>query len=255
MEITHIFEAYKEQQDWGKPPILKEFRAQFKGFTNSDIETLISYLGDNEKKWFVASLLDVLDSFPEDLLVPMLNAAVNEPDPSYNNEFIRPCRRVFDYVTIQQILLDIFQQGDKHKKIGVLKALYWTGWKVTILTIEANDITHEKRGREVFYWNAELGSFDHDYVEDPEYDEKEDKANEETYQLQLATLISAFYATDDIELKYHIRLRLPDKIENFPAPLKEQAEKYLAEKEKQKIPNNAMELEAAIGTKKKKGPL
>lgn len=84
MDILHTFEVYQKQFDnlrknnhYGRPQVLRQFRMQFKGFGDNDISILKSFLVDNDKKWFVAHLLENLDTFPVDLLKPMLQAAVN----------------------------------------------------------------------------------------------------------------------------------------------------------------------------------
>lgn len=262
MEILHTYEVYKKQlanirnnNGRGKPIVMKQFRKQYSGFTEDEINILKSFLSDNEKKWFVAGLLDVIDSFPIELLKPMINAAVDERDPSYNNEFIRPSRRVFDYVEIQNILLEIFQQGDKRKKIGVTNALYWarrTVYIQTIYTLNENDSFQEKtaKGYDTFRWEPKFESFDNDFIEDLEVYERESPRQNAAYQKQIEILISEFFITDDLELKYHISLQLPKEIDEFLIQTRDQAGKYLIELKKQNIPTNAMELEAALKTKK-----
>jgi hypothetical protein len=258
MEIIQTFEVYRKQtedirksDEWGRPNVLIQFRKQHKGFTDSDINILKSFLIDDEKKWFVASLLDVLDSFPVDLLGPMLNAAVDESDPSFNNEFIRPCRRIFDYAEIQQILLDTFQAGNKKKKIGVLNALYWTQRTVYIRTIytineDGSDQPQNGKGYDVFRWEPEFEAYDSDFVEDLDVYERESPRQRAAYQRQIEILISEFFTNDDLEVKYHISLQLPKEIDDFPIETRNQAEKYLIENKKQNIPTNATELKAAL---------
>ena len=158
MDIQHTFEVYQEQLHnlrknnyYGRPQVLRRYRMQFKGFSDKDVETLKEFLLDDNKKWFVAHLLDNLDTFPVELLRPMLNAAVDEPDPSFNNEFIKPCRRVFDYVEVQKILLEIFSSGDNHKKIGVLKSLYWPRQTVYELTVHEGNRVYKHKGYNTFF--------------------------------------------------------------------------------------------------------
>jgi hypothetical protein len=261
MEIIQTFEVYNKQteairnsNEWGKPKVLLQFREQYQGFTDKDINTLKSFLSDNDKKWFVASLLDVLDSFPIELLKPMINAAVDERDPSYNNAFIRPCRRVFDYTEIQNILLDIFQHGDKRKKIGVTSALYWARPTVYIqvkyiLNEDETSQQIESKGYAVFRWEPEFEAFDNDFIEDLDVYEKESPKQRVAFQRQIEILISEFFVSNDLELKYHISLQLPKEIDEFPNAIKDQAEIYLQEYRKQNIPTNAMELEAALKEK------
>ena len=196
-------------------------------------------------------MLDVINSFPIELLKPMINAAVDERDPSYNNDFIRPCRRVFDYAEIQQILLDIFKNGDNKKKIGVLSALYWarrTVYELTVFTINEDEKSQQKesKGYDVFRWEPEFEAFDDDFVEDLDVYERESPRQKAAYQRQIEILISEFFITNDLKLKYHISLRLPKETDDYPTQIKDQAKKYLLENKKQNIPTNAIELEAAL---------
>lgn len=251
MDILHTFEVYQKQLDnlrknnhYGRPQVLRQFRMQFKGFSDNDIALLKSFLVDNDKKWFVAHLLDNLETFPVDFLNPMLQAAVNEPDPSFNNDFVKPCRRVFDYVDILNILLNTFRSGDQDIKIGVLKVLYWARPTVYFLTVHSADTITQQKGYDAFVWDEELKGYNYDFnfVEDELVFEKEFPKQKAAYTEQLKTLLSEFYKTSDIELKYQIALRLPKELDDYPNELKDQSKQYLLDKGKQGIPRNILEL-------------
>lgn len=250
MDILQTFEIYQKQLDnlrknnnYGRPQVLRHFRTQFKGFSDKDISTLIYFLLDNDKKWFVAHLLDNLDVFPIDLLQPMLLAAVNESDPSFNNEFVKPCRRVFDYVDIQNILLDTFRNGDKATKIGVLKVLYWARPTVHSMTVHDRNKIYKQQGYDTFFWDYELNSFNDDFKVDQKVFEQESPRQDAIYIEQVKTILKEFYNTTDIDLKYQIALRLPKELNDFPAELQIEAKAFLYDKEKQGIPSNISELD------------
>jgi hypothetical protein len=250
MDILHTFEVYQKQLDnirknnyYGRPQVLRQFRMQFKGFSDVDISTLKAFLTDNDKKWFVAHLLDNLDTFPVDLLKPMLLTAINEPDPSFNNDFVKPCRRVFDYVDIQNLLLDTFRSGDKNRKIGVLKVLYWARPTVHSITIHEGNKVYQQQGYDTFFWDYELKSFNEDFKEDQTVFEREHPRQETVYKEQLKTILSEFYKTTDIDLKYQCVLRLPKEQNDFPEELQTEAKAFLIDKDKQGIPTNISELD------------
>jgi hypothetical protein len=252
MDILHTFEVYQKQLDnlrknnhYGRPQVLRQFRMQFKGFSDNDIALLKTFLIDNVKKWFVAHLLDNLDTFPVDLLKPMLQAAVNEPDPSFNNDFVKPCRRVFDYVDIQNILLDTFRSGDKDKKIGVLKVLYWARPTVYSMTVHSGDTISQQKGYDNFVWDEELKEYNYDFnfVEDESVFEKENPRQRAIYIEQVKTILSEFYKTADIDLQYQIALRLPKELDDYPEELKTEAKAFLLDKARQGIPTNISELD------------
>jgi hypothetical protein len=250
MEILQTFNVYQEQLDtirknnyYGRPLVLRHFRIEFKSFNEEDIVLLKSFLKDNNKKWFVAHLLDNLDTFPNDLLEPMLQAAVNETDPSFNNDFIKPCRRVFDYAEIQNILLEIFCNGDNDKKKGVLKALYWARPKVHSVEVHEGKKIYKQQGYDTFFWDYELNSFDEDFTEDQKVYESEYPRQEIAYKRQLETILAEFHKTTDKDLKYQITLQLPSEVKDFPEELQKVANTFLLDKVKQGIPNNISELE------------
>jgi hypothetical protein len=250
MDIQHAFEIYQKQLEnirknnySGRPQVLRQFRMQFKGFSDADITTLKSFLVDNDKKWFVAHLLDNVDTFPLALLEPTLMAAVNEPDPSFNNEFIEPCRRVFDFVEIHNILLDTFRKGDKDKKIGALKALYWARPTVYEMTVHEGNKVYKQQGYDTFFWDYELKSFNQDFKVDQKVFDQEHPRQEAIYKEQLKTILSEFYKTTDMDLKYQIALRLPKELNDYPEELQTEAKAFLHDKEKQGIPSNISELD------------
>jgi hypothetical protein len=250
MDILHTFEIYQKQLDnirknnyYGRPQVLRQFRMQFKGFSDTDISTVKAFLLDNNKKWFIAHLLDNLDTFPVDLLEPMLLTAVSEPDPSFNNDFIKPCRRVFDYVDIQKILLYTFRNGNNEKKIGVLKVLYWARPTVHSITVHEGNKIFKQQGYDTFFWDYELKSFNEDFQEDQKVFEQEYPRQETIYKEQLKTILSEFYKTTDMDLKYQIVLRLPKELNDYPEQLQSEAKAFLLDKEKQGIPNNILELD------------
>lgn len=252
MDIQYTFQVYRKQLDnlrrhnsYGRPEVLNQFRMQFKGFSETDIETLKTFLLDDNKKWFVADFLDHLQEFPRVLLRPMLYAAVNEPDPSFNNKFIKPCRRVFNYIDVLKILLDIFQNGSKDEKKGVLKVLYWARPTVYSVLVHSGDNVREQQGYDVFEWDDELKSYNYDFsfVEDKSTFEREHPRQLTAYKEQLKIILSEFYKTDDLELKYQIALRLPKGLDGYPNELKDQAKQFLLDKNKQGIPTNISELD------------
>lgn len=271
MDIQHTYEVYQKQQanihrtkGWGKPIVLVQFRKVYKGFSQKNVQLLISFLEDDEKKWFVADLLNVLESFPEDLLKPMLLTAVKEPDPSFNNEFVKPCRRIFDYLKIQDILLDLFEHGDKNQKIGVLRVYYWARPLVHERFIYQladkqsaynTDFTEIRtKGIDRIIWNNKSRTYeDHFHFEENiELYNEVYPAQKRLYVKRTLRLIAEFFQTKDVELKYYIALALPKELKDFPEEIQQESVKFLMLKEKQGIPGNALELEIV---KQKSSPI
>jgi len=120
-----------------------------------------------------------------------------------------------------------------------------------VYTLREDETYQQKnaKGYHVFRWEPELEEFDDDFVEDLDVYERESPRQTAAYQKQIEILISEFFITYDLELKYHISLRLSKEIDDYPIQIKDQADKYLLENKKQNIPTNAMELETALKAK------
>ncbi|MDB5205436.1 MAG: hypothetical protein JWR72_511 [Flavisolibacter sp.] len=161
--------------------------------------------------------LTCLDTFPETLLKLMLQAAVKEPDPSFNNEFIRPCRRVYGYEKPHSLLMDIFNCGTNEVKIGVLKALYWT--RPTVYSFECHlDNTIEIRfGYDTFVWDDDQKYYDDEFVDDKNIYDIEGRRQEEVFKKEVQVLMDTFAKTQSTDLKYQIGLRLPKQVSSSSA--------------------------------------
>src|SRR6185312_13105355 len=77
------------------------------------------------RKWFVSVLLFDTTSLPEGLLAPLLDAGIDEVNPSYNRAFIEPCMRAFGARRVNGYLLEVVASGSDVRKMGAMKALYW----------------------------------------------------------------------------------------------------------------------------------
>ncbi|QNP75577.1 hypothetical protein IAG44_04285 [Streptomyces roseirectus] len=64
---------------------------------------------------------------PEEFFVPLIEAAVHDPDPSFNRQFVEPALRAFGRRRVQSALLDRLRTGTNPERAGVARAWYWTG--------------------------------------------------------------------------------------------------------------------------------
>lgn len=210
------------------PVVLKHFRAQFTGFSEEDIALLQTFLTDKERKWFVAHLLNVLEVFPESLLLPMLTAAVNEPNASFNNVFIRPCRRVFGYLKVHEVLMLLFRNGDSDQKAGVIRVLYWAKPTVFRVTVLAGYQQYQEKEQSIFTWDDEEMRYLETEEDATDIYDKEGVLQEAALQHEKRYLLDAFFDTDNRELRRLIIQRLPMTVEGYPAELQQQAALLLA---------------------------
>jgi hypothetical protein len=97
--------------------------------TLSDVHAfeLIDILSGNEKepKYFVADLLYYYASAPEALLQPMLRAAIELNDASFNRIFLRPSLTIYGDQAVLSILIEWFRMGDVVTRIRVSGLTYW----------------------------------------------------------------------------------------------------------------------------------
>jgi hypothetical protein len=76
------------------------------------------------KKWLVAEVARAV-SMNDALLEPMLDAAVEETNPSNNRLFVEPCMEAFGPRRVNEYLLSVLERGTDVRKAGAARALYW----------------------------------------------------------------------------------------------------------------------------------
>ena len=101
-----------------------------------DVDWLIKALGLQEMKFFATYIINGMGSaVPNDLFLPLMRAAIDEPDPSFNAYFIEPCLRSFGPRRTNEHLLDVFESGTNLEKARAVNALYHAQLSVTYRTI------------------------------------------------------------------------------------------------------------------------
>jgi len=98
--------------------------------TDGDVRWLTDALKDegdmlSSRKWLVANLARHGTPLPEALFQPLLDAAIDEIDPSYNRDFVEPCMESFGPRRVNEYLLDVVESGTDRRKAGAVNALYW----------------------------------------------------------------------------------------------------------------------------------
>src|SRR5688572_14174668 len=76
-----------------------------------DVAWLAASLRDPRRKWLVAHLARFA-RVPEPLYGPMLDAGIDETNPSFNRSFIEPCKDAFGPRRVNEYLLDVLASGD-----------------------------------------------------------------------------------------------------------------------------------------------
>lgn len=90
-----------------------------------DTAWLAASLRDERRKWLIAAVARRA-RVPEPLFEPMLNAAIEETNPSSNRSFVEPCMDAFGPRRVNDYLLDAIVSGDDSRKTGAANALYWS---------------------------------------------------------------------------------------------------------------------------------
>ena len=131
-KIYERYQAYAQQSNsqeaqQNQLKLLAWIGSHFPKDTPNALQWWIEALADEQKKWFVARVMEHRHPLPQSLLAPMIRAGVREPDPSRNRAFIQPCVQTFGGISVQQQLLHYVQQGTNPEKAGAMKALFWTG--------------------------------------------------------------------------------------------------------------------------------
>src|SRR5262249_31443861 len=93
--------------------------------TNEDLRWLIEALKHDERKWFVVEVARRSKALAEALLAPMLDAGIDDVNPSFNRSFIEPCLSAFGPRRVNEYLLGVVESGTDFRKAGAVNALYW----------------------------------------------------------------------------------------------------------------------------------
>jgi len=101
--------------------------------TSEDVRWLTEALAHRERKWFVAELARRSDSLAEVFFAPMLDAGIDEVNPSANRDFIEPCVHAFGHRRVNEYLLGVVESGTDFRKAGAVNALYWAGMSLTFI--------------------------------------------------------------------------------------------------------------------------
>ena len=88
---------------------------------------LFEALKDPERKYFVAVLAEYARPLEGRFFTALLDAAVDEVNPSWNRAFIDPCLRAFGQRRVLLYLLRVIDRGANDQKAGAINALYWAG--------------------------------------------------------------------------------------------------------------------------------
>ncbi|MFE5817544.1 hypothetical protein ACFQ6S_29605 [Streptomyces sp. NPDC056479] len=70
--------------------------------------------------------LSGLGELPERLFAPLLRAAVHDPNPSFNRQFVEPAVTAFGRRRVRTALISSLRTGSNEERAGAARAWYWT---------------------------------------------------------------------------------------------------------------------------------
>lgn len=224
--------------------IINTIRKSNRNWSEQEINTFIDFLSHNSKKWFIANLFSKLETIPNELFNPFIVASIEESNPSANRYFIEPCLRVFGFERVFKSLDTYFINGDNQTKIGVCKAYYWA--RSPLVHVSKGNGPWEVKGYKLI-WNGHYYS-DYDIDKGTHYEMSESEISEcKSKLLKLRAerrkiLIEEFLKNKNTDVRYQIKLSLPEEISSFSSENKELANTYFEELERDFVPDNYQDL-------------
>jgi hypothetical protein len=81
-------------------------------------------------RWEVHKALDGRSELPEEYFEALLEAAVHDPNPSFNRRFVEPALIAFGKRRVRLALLGHLRTGTDPERAGAARAWYWTALSV-----------------------------------------------------------------------------------------------------------------------------
>lgn len=104
-----------------------DFSVHYPPSTQEDVAWFVSVLHDDQRKYFVAFVLQEPRKVPEVLYEPVMLAAIREPDPSKDRAFVEPCMETFGLRRVNETLLAWFETLSDREKAGAVQVMYHAG--------------------------------------------------------------------------------------------------------------------------------
>ncbi|MER7757559.1 hypothetical protein [Kitasatospora sp. NPDC097643] len=81
-------------------------------------------------RWEVHKSLAGRSELPGEYFEPLMEAAVYDPNPSFNRRFVEPALRAFGQRQVRLALLGYLRTGTDEERAGAARAWYWTALSV-----------------------------------------------------------------------------------------------------------------------------
>ncbi|NVI90591.1 hypothetical protein [Actinomadura sp. BRA 177] len=98
----------------------------------------------DERRWAQLARSALRGACREGLTLPdasfdvLVKAAVHDPDPSFNRQFVEPTLNAFGRRRVRAALLDYLQTGTDLERAGAARAWYWSALPLRLDSVQAN---------------------------------------------------------------------------------------------------------------------
>ncbi|MFI6468119.1 hypothetical protein [Streptomyces sp. NPDC050528] len=82
---------------------------------------------------------------PEASFGVLIKAAVHDPNPSFNRQFVEPALNAFGYRRVRRALLGCLRTGTDQERAGAARAWYWSALPLQLSNVRAEDSDVERR--------------------------------------------------------------------------------------------------------------
>ncbi|GLZ09184.1 hypothetical protein Acsp03_66500 [Actinomadura sp. NBRC 104412] len=98
---------------------------------------------DDQRRWRLSVRAALHTACQQGLMLPdgafdvLIKAAVYDPDPSFNRQFIEPALNAFGRRRVRSALLDYLRMGTDLERAGAARAWYWSALPLQLHNIQA----------------------------------------------------------------------------------------------------------------------
>jgi hypothetical protein len=122
---VHDNDQFEDQCQAMEESLIADFSRHCPPSSPEDVSWFRNALGDEQRKFFAAFVLQEPREVPEALYEPMIRASVYERNPSKNKAFVEPCVATFGLRRVNETLLEWFEDGSDLEKAAAVQAMCW----------------------------------------------------------------------------------------------------------------------------------
>lgn len=133
MNLDNLYLAYRDITGWKDRnaahhairKLISRITTKFPRDNSEMLAWFIAALQDQDKKWFIAKILDNVNPVPKALLHDLVLAALVEHNPSSNKFLIMPAVKSFGPERVKEVIMQLSVLPEVVANDGVSKVMYW----------------------------------------------------------------------------------------------------------------------------------